>query len=263
MKRTNKFIAISAIVLVFFCFCTVCAAAESVSSDISDAYGSVALTDAEDTETTDDLENNTSALTEEKNVSTEADAAGIDSANSNITIGSVTDTENSTASPESEKNFFEALYGAISENSAEIASIAAAVCSMILAFVMSRGLTPMLKNALGGIARAASELGEDVRESEKHSATVTDALMERLSLTEATVERLTGVIETLSERSTHDQEEQLMREDILTVMSAQVELLYDLFMSSALPEYKKAAVGERVSLMRHKLVPAGEKKDEA
>jgi hypothetical protein len=35
-----------------------------------------------------------------------------------------------------------------------------------------------------------------------------------------------------------------------TIMSAQVDMLYNIFMSSSLPQYSKDAVGERISEMK-------------
>ena len=257
MKRTNKFSAILALVLVFAVICAIGIGAESAATD---GLGGASAVDAENTGV---QQPNTATDASGENGMQESDTAPNTGGDGEAAEYDSESDADPTAENAGEVNVFKSIYDAVKENSAQIASIAAAVCSVILAFVMSRGLTPMLKDALGGIARVAGKLGEDVRESEKHAAVVTDALTERLALAEATVERLTGVVEALSEKSAHDGEEQLMREDILTVMSAQVELLYDLFMSSALPEYKKDTVGQRVSLMRHKLMPAGAKQDEA
>lgn len=151
------------------------------------------------------------------------------------------------------QNGFSEIWQTATEYSCEIASVFAAVCSVILAFTMSRGLTPMLKDAIGGMTRAVGKLGDGVSESEKHRNEITDALMKRIDLAEKTVDGLAKAVEALEERRAHDAEEEMMREDILTVMSAQVELLYDLFMSASLPKYSKDAVGERVALMRERL----------
>lgn len=158
-------------------------------------------------------------------------------------------TEDGTGSA----SFFNELYAAVIEHSAEITSAIAAIASIVLAFCMRRGLTPMLKDALTGIAGAVGKLREGVDASEKNSEKITSALTERLAAAESTVEKLTATVNAITERSAAEKEEQLMREDILTVMSAEVEMLYDIFMSSALPQYKKDAVGERVSAMRKQL----------
>ena len=152
--------------------------------------------------------------------------------------------------------FFAVLYQAVAEHSAEIGSITAAVASILLAFSMKRGLAPMLKDALGKMLGALGKLGEDVEKNES-------ALSSRLEAAERTVEKLSEAVGSLEKRSESDEEEQAMREDVLTVMSAQIELLYDIFMSSALPQYKKDAVGERVSEMRKQLGYRGVEGDEA
>lgn len=167
------------------------------------------------------------------------------------------DTENGsdTEAPATSdaRGFFEQLYADITDHMAEITSAIAAIASIILAFCMRRGLTPMLKDALSGMAGAVGKLRESVDAGEKNSEKVSNALGERLAAAESTVEKLTATVNAIAERSSAEKEEQLMREDILTVMSAEVEMLYDIFMSSSLPQYKKDAVGERVAAMRKQL----------
>ena len=43
-------------------------------------------------------------------------------------------------------------------------------------------------------------------------------------------------------------------EDTRVILSAQVDMLYDIFMTSALPQYQKDAVGERIAAMRGALL---------
>ena len=38
------------------------------------------------------------------------------------------------------------------------------------------------------------------------------------------------------------------------MVKAQIDMLYDVFMSSALPQYQKDAVGERIAKMKEALV---------
>lgn len=151
------------------------------------------------------------------------------------------------------RGFFEELYGAVMSRSAEITSALAAITSIILAILMKRGLTPMLKDALATLAGAVGKLRDGVSESEQHAKEISAALADRLSAAERTVNALSDTVSALEEKRASEGEEQMLREDILTVMSAEVELLYDVFMSSALPQYKKDEVGERFAAMRKRL----------
>lgn len=276
MKGTKKFIAILTLAAALLCFSAIGAGAASDTA-LTPTEGALASA-TEGAEYADAVKNadastaGDAAQNGENGAELGAEGGETDGGESDV--GTNPDEDDSAAQDgenEAESgadtgekiNPFAALYASVRDNSAEIASIAAAVCSAILAIVMSRGLTPMLKDALGGITRATHKLGEGVCETEKRSAQITEALTERLALAESTVERLADAVNALTEAKAHEGEEQLMREDILTVMSAQVELLYDVFMSSSLPQYKKDAVGERVSLMRHKLTAEGAKADEA
>ena len=40
------------------------------------------------------------------------------------------------------------------------------------------------------------------------------------------------------------------KKQLYLILNAQIEMLYDLFMSSALPQYQKDAVGEKIAKMK-------------
>lgn len=230
------------------------------SSDIPDNTGSSDIPDntgssdgAYNTDDTESEADNAGSSDITDNTGSSESIGEPDGAHTDASEPSSTEDDANTEDGTEGASFFDELYAAVIEHSAEIASAIAAISSIILAFCMRRGLTPMLKDALTGIAGAVGKLREGVDASEKNSEKITSALTERLAAAESTVEKLTATVNAITERSAAEKEEQLMREDILTVMSAEVEMLYDIFMSSALPQYKKDAVGERVSAMRKQL----------
>lgn len=229
MKRKNRFIILPLILGIILSGMLIGASA----ADKADEAAYVSLNEGDANGTKYDTESDISAKTEEMS---DSEASGTDDADTGLFGG-----------------FFEALYAAVVEHSAEITSAAAALTSIILAFCMKRGLTPMLKEALGGVVGAVGKLRDGVTESEAHAKEICDALTERLSLAEDTIQKLSEALSAVEASRTGEAEEAMMREDIMTVMSAQVELLYALFMSAALPEYKKDAVGEMVAEMRKHL----------
>ena len=248
MKTTRKFIFISLILALLCPIFMIGISAEGADAAVSegnirDIEHSADGAGAENTDGTENTDGNTENTggTENTDGSTE---------NTGGAQSLAGDSKDESA------GFFAVLYQAVAEHSAEIGSITAAVASILLAFSMKRGLAPMLKDALGKMLGALGKLGEDVEKNES-------ALSSRLEAAERTVEKLSEAVGSLEKRSESDEEEQAMREDVLTVMSAQIELLYDIFMSSALPQYKKDAVGERVSEMRKQLGYRGVEGDEA
>lgn len=239
MKRKNRFISLALILCVLISGMLIAVSAESEAK--TETY--VSLKEA----ATYTEEYDTGTVISEEGVVNGAEAQSDSTSDTGGAIG----------------GFFEALYEAVTAHAAEIASAAAAVTSIILAFCMRRGLTPMLKEALGGMLGAVGKLRDGVRESESNAKEMSDALTKRLALAEEMIGKLSDALSAMEAGRAVEAEEAMMREDIMTVMSAQVELLYALFMSSALPEYKKDAVGEMVAEMRHHLGYREVKGDEA
>ena len=49
-------------------------------------------------------------------------------------------------------------------------------------------------------------------------------------------------------------------EELSVIVGTQIDMLYDIFMTSALPQYQKDAVGERVAKMKEALAGNGNTK---
>ena len=267
MKRINRFIALAIAAMLLLCATLI-----GVGAETADALGEDNIGTAGELGS-DDGEQGISADTEvgaNKDADTEVGANKDGDTDGGMAEGKAADTDDMGANTDKDNGesdepdgFFAALYEAVVKHAAEIASAAAAICSIALAFAMRRGLTPMLRDALSSVAGSVGKLSEGVRESEERAKEISNALAERLGAAEETVARLSEVIAAIEKERSGEAEEELMREDVLTVMSAQIEMLYDVFMSSALPQYKKDAVGERVSLMRKQLAHGEVSGDEA
>lgn len=145
---------------------------------------------------------------------------------------------------------FEAFYALIMEHLSEILSLCAFAASLVCAAVYKSGLLPLIERSLNAIGsttqkiRESAELGEDKRRAD------IEALSEKLSKLEASLGELTedlcNCTERMEEKSTTAARERRME----ALITGELEMLYDIFMSSALPEYEKTRVGERVAKMK-------------
>ena len=143
--------------------------------------------------------------------------------------------------------FFGEIYATVSEHSAEIFSALSLLGSCVIAFTYRNGLLPSIRQGIGTIGNAVSEIRSDTRGTSETTA----------DLREALDSKLTVISEAISEFSTRldevaESEEHLRALD--AVIKEQVELLYDIFMSSSIPDYKKESVGRRVEKMRSELL---------
>lgn len=173
-------------------------------------------------------------------------AGGAETANATQPDTEIADTKESGEGV----NFFEKLYLTLSDYVSEIFCLLAFVGSFLIALLYKKGLVPLVKGALGAIGGTVNKI-KDVTESHAESqmgitAGLTEALDRAYTLIEGQGALLVDVQKRLDELSGDKNE----KEKIKIVLESEVELLYDIFMSSALPEYQKDAVAKRLKAIR-------------
>ncbi|MBR7116654.1 MAG: hypothetical protein IKC87_03000 [Clostridia bacterium] len=158
-------------------------------------------------------------------------------------------------------NIFEDIYAGFEKYSAQITSLLAFIGSIILAIAYKLGLSPLIEKTLTGVLGAIGKLKENVAASEENAERVSSALTERLESAENVITELNAAVAKMSTALEAEEANVNWREQMRTVLTAQIDMLYDIFMTSALPQYQKDAVGERVQSMRSVLVGGGERND--
>ena len=153
-----------------------------------------------------------------------------------------TETENT--------NVFEELYAAASEFSGEIASALAFLGSLIVALAYKRGLMPAVKNGIGAIGGAVSQLKDSTESYSKHQDELLTEFSERLCRAEEVLERFGQGIDEIAEKTEDGKSAAEDRASMKALMSAQIDMLYDIFMTSSLPQYQKDAVNKRIGEMK-------------
>lgn len=145
---------------------------------------------------------------------------------------------------------FEAFYALVMEHLSEILSLCAFAASLVCAAVYKSGLLPLIERSLNAIGsttqkiRESAELGEDKRRAD------IEALSEKLSKLEASLGKLTEDLYECTERMEEKSITAARERRMEALITGELEMLYDIFMSSALPEYEKTRVGERVAKMK-------------
>ena len=147
-----------------------------------------------------------------------------------------------------EENIFTEIYTAITENSADILSLLSFVASLSAALFYKYALSPLIK---GGLERISSGVKDISGEKSKEYLALIEC-QKRLDEREGEIEERLDEIKTeLS--SICDSEKPALEKRLITVMQAQVNMLYEIFQSSALPVYQKEAVGNMINEMRCEL----------
>lgn len=151
------------------------------------------------------------------------------------------------------ENLFDTLYAWASANAAEIFSVLAFSGSVLVGFTYKRGLVPVLNASLTKIKACVDEskdktdallkeIGEKfdtVAEKSENSEQISMALKDEMAALEARVGELYSDVNE--------------RERLKAVILAQVDMLYEVFMNSSLPQYAKDNVGERVLTMKREI----------
>ncbi len=166
----------------------------------------------------------------------------------------VSPTENAEkATVTEEASIFDEIYLRLTENADKIFAALAFVGTMIVSFAYKKGLLPLLGNAIAYLKGSV----ESIKESGTALAKNTDDRFVSLC------ENMQSVLEgnTATARSIEKINERLDGFDTMTekydtmqvVLNSQIDMLYAIFMSSALPQYQKEEVGNKINRMKEEL----------
>ena len=152
------------------------------------------------------------------------------------------------------ENLFTKLYAELTEYAAEILAALTLAGSLTLAVAYRKGLLPLLEKSLLSIGNAISKIKESTKESldtsTKMSAVIDDRLAASSEALEALIKGVDDLGRAITESNHNDESTKGAIAELRLVMGAQIDMLYDVFMYSALPQYQKDAVGERIAKMK-------------
>lgn len=150
-------------------------------------------------------------------------------------------------------NIFDEIYGAMEANADKIFSILAFVGTLVVGVGYKSGLLPLLRDALSKLKAAI----DGVKADGEMSKALTESKMGEIS---ASIESINSAIEKAGSELARiewqfENYEQLMaeRQQMRLILAGQIDMLYAIFMSSALPQYQKDEIGERIQEMREEL----------
>ena len=158
------------------------------------------------------------------------------------------------------ENFFERVFETAEKFSSEILCALSFTCSLILTFSYKKGLLPTVKSGIGTIGSVVGSMKEHTESYAKHQEEMITIFSERLARAEEMLARFERSIDEIAAKTEDGSLAANDRASMKALMSAQIDMLYDIFMSSSLPQYQKETVSERLRGMKE--VTAGEKEAE-
>lgn len=162
----------------------------------------------------------------------------------------ITTEKSDTGADLNKENPFTEIYETAIANADKILSALAFVSSLALVFFYKRGLLPLLSKALTSIKNSAGGFETIAKEGAIKTEETLNFLLDKFAYFENSVNGVLEAVEKLDETMRENGEEKSDRKKLKSVMLSQVDMLYDIFMQSSLPQYSKDAVGERVAEMK-------------
>ena len=176
---------------------------------------------------------------------------------STVTVASASSDAISENEVQSEGNFFAKVYEEVSKYTGEILCALTFAGSITVAVAYKKGLLPLVEKTLSAIGGAVSKIKESTKESELASAALGKTVENKLSDTADALkllsERITSINHTMNEIVKQDIGASTERRQLGIVVKAQIDMLYDVFMASSLPQYQKESVGEKIAKMKEAL----------
>ena len=153
-----------------------------------------------------------------------------------------------------EENIFSQAYDEITAYAGEILCALTFIGSLVLAVAYKKGLLPLIKGSLVSISNAVGKIKETTSESIENGSRMGEAIEKGLDgareALAALSERVDELDLMLKDRLESEDDLVKEREEMRLILNSQIEMLYDIFMTSALPQYQKDAIGEKISKMK-------------
>ena len=149
--------------------------------------------------------------------------------------------------------FFELVYSELERNSEKLFSALAFLGSLLIAFTYKRGLLPTVRAAIESLADAVGKIKQASETQGESANAALGVATEHLAAAEGALEVISDKLATLECRLDEQCVGVSEREKMKLIMSAQTDMLYDIFMCSALPQYQKDIVGEKIADIKRKI----------
>ena len=161
------------------------------------------------------------------------------------------------ADGEASENAFDVLWQAVSEHVGEIFSTLAFAGSLIIMFCYKKGLLPIVRDGILQLAGGVKSLGEHTDAVSASAASLERLLADEIARQEATLLTMERTLAALEGKLGGIEERDGEIAAFRTVMTHEVDMLHDIFMAAAMPQYMKDKVGAATAEMKAALAEGG------
>ena len=172
----------------------------------------------------------------------------------------VTEPENSIDGEDTEEeettediSWPDEIYELALTNADKIFAALACIASVIVGFAYKKGLLPLVKNSLNALGNGISNLREHTERAEEIAIEALSEATDKLSRAEEHFNSVSEKLSVLESELDKAHEGSMKDNELRIILTSQIDLLYEIFMSSSLPTYQKDSVGEKVAEMKRAL----------
>ncbi len=151
------------------------------------------------------------------------------------------------------ENPFALIYDTTLMYASEILSLMSFIGTLIISYFYRRGLLPSVKGVLGNMNTSVMKLKETSDKEIESRKEENTKIEKRLDVFDSALKNQSELISSLESRLIAEEDIYKQRERSNLILSSQIEMLYEIFMSSSLPQYQKEAMGEKINKMRKEL----------
>ncbi len=150
------------------------------------------------------------------------------------------------------ENIFDSLYTAVTDNLDKILSSFAFIGSLLIAFTYKKGLLPAVNQSLSAIGGVVGNIKEQtekgISSASENSEKITNELTNTQNLLNSIKERLESLETELNSASKTASEIDKFK----SVLTAQTDMMYEIFMTSSLPQFQKDSIAGHIREIREK-----------
>ena len=143
-------------------------------------------------------------------------------------------------------NLFEKLYRSLELNADKIFSVLAFIGTLLVGVGYKSGLLPLLRENLSRLKGTIDLVKADGEESKAKAE-------EKFTKLTSAIQEITDEIKDMKGGYKCYKEMNRQKESLRLILEGQIDMLYAIFMTSALPQYQKDEIGERINRMREEL----------
>ncbi len=160
---------------------------------------------------------------------------------------------NSSTETEYQENPFALLYKQLLDNSDKLLSALAFIGTLLITITYKRGLLPIVEKSLNALSASLSKVKEEFKQESEENSKFATRFEKAIENAERSVENITSVVEKLEGELENSKASRDACENFEKIFLAELEILYDAFISSSISQYQKDRMSDSIAKLKERI----------